>query len=140
MHAAPVVDDAFHEATQPFSPLVVLALNGGARREALRDALAAEGCEVVALADGAALLQYLYNSVVHEVRPDVVVCDAELDGVDGAQVCLISRAQDTLLPFVVIARAGTAGAFDSLELFDEACVLSADVDLEEMKAAVSRLL
>ncbi|MBL8954503.1 MAG: response regulator [Myxococcaceae bacterium] len=140
MHAAPMVEDAFHETRQPASPLVVLALNDGARCAALEQALTADGYEVVTMRDGAALLQYLYNSVTHEARPDLVVCDAELDGVDGAQVCLISRSQDALLPFIVIARNGPAGAFDSLELFDEACVLSADVDLEELKAAVRRLL
>ncbi len=139
MHSAPTYEDAFHESKQPHDGLVVVALNGAERLERVSGMLAAEGYEVVALRDGAELLQYLYNSVVHEQRPDLVVCDAELEGVDGAQVCLISRSQGTLLPFVVIARPGGPGAFDSLELADDAVVVSSDVDLDELKAAVSRL-
>ncbi len=140
MHAAPTVEDAFHETQQPASGLVVVAVNDAGRLDSLRETLSLEGYEVEALRDGAQLLQYLYNSVVHESRPDLVICDAELEGVDGAQICLIARSQGMLLPFIVIARAGPAGPFDSMELSDEAVVVSADVDLEELKAAVSRLL
>jgi len=140
MHVAPAIDDSFHESRQPGSARVVLALNEVSRLERIGELLVGRGYEVVALRDGASLLQYLYNSVVHESRPDLVICDAELEGVDGAQICMISRAQNSLLPFIVIARPGGPGAFDSMELSDDAVVLPADVDLDDLKAAVSRLL
>lgn len=136
MHAAPPYDDPFHESRQPSAPLVVIAVSGDQRRAQLQELLWGSGFDVVLLETGAQLLQYLYNSVAHEARPDLVICDAELDGIDGAQVCKISRAQDTLLPFIVLARPGTPGDFDSLELSDDACVLPADVEPRALKAAV----
>jgi CheY-like chemotaxis protein len=123
----------------PGSILVVLAAADPDRREAIARMLRGEGYELVALETGAQLLQYLYNSLAQQTRPDLVICDAELEGIDGAQVCIISRAQDELLPFIVVARDGVAGDFDSLELADDACVVCADVDLDELKANVVRL-
>ena len=140
MHAAPQYDDPFHESRQPVAPLVMVAVNGEARRTQLQELLWGAGFDVVLLDTGPQLLQYLYNSVAHEARPDLVICDAELEGIDGAQVCKISRAQDTLLPFIVLARPGTPGDFDSLELSDDACVLPADVEPRELKAAVLQLV
>jgi CheY-like chemotaxis protein len=140
MHAAPAhSSDAFSEHAQPLAPLIVVAGTDALRRGAICEMLSGQGYEVTELDTGAQLLQYLYNSVVHETRPDLVVCDAELEGIDGAQICKISRAQDSLLPFIVFARPGTPGAFDSMELSDDACVLPADVDLEELRAAVLQL-
>ena len=139
MHVAPQIADPFHEQKQQLSPLVVVALHDATRRESMQALLARAGFDVVVLDTGAQLLQYLYNSVAHEARPDLVICDAELDGIDGAQVCKISRAQDTLLPFIVLARPGTPGDFDSMELNDDACVLSSDVDPQELTAVVQTL-
>ena len=64
---------------------------------------------------------------------------AELDGIDGSQVCKISRAQDNLLPFIVVAREGEAAGFDALELLDDAVVVNRPVNLTELHAAVLQL-
>ncbi len=141
MHAVPEYADPFHERAeqQPVAPLVVVAMNEPGRRDRVIEALEDAGFDVVVLDTGAQLLQYIYNSVAHEARPDAVVCDAELDGIDGAQVCSISRAQDTLLPFVVFARPGTPGDFDFMELNDDACVVPADVEPATLMDEVRRL-
>ena len=139
MHAAPQSADAYELQTQPASPLVVLAQSDPERRAVTQMLLLDAGYDVVVLDTGSQLLQYLYNSVAHEARPDLVVCDAELEGIDGAQVCKISRSQDTLLPFIVLARPGPAGAFDSMELNDDACVFEPDVEPETLMAEVLRL-
>jgi len=139
MHAAPAYSDELDHRSHEQNALVVVAEGDAQRRDRIADMLVHEGYEVLALETGAQLLQYLYNSVVHESRPNLVICDAELEGIEGAQVCKISRAQDTLLPFIVLSRPGTAGDFDSLELSDDACVLPSDVELPELRAAVFRL-
>jgi len=118
---------------------VVVAEGDPDRRDRVAERLMSDGYDVVALETGAQLLQYLYNSLVHETRPDLVICDAHLEGIDGSQICKISRAQNTLLPFIVLARPGEPGAFDSLELYEDACVLASDVGLDELRAAVVRL-
>ena len=139
MHAEPLYTDSFEETAQPLTTLVVVADADARRRDALAQRLLDDGYDVVALETGPQLLQYLYNSVVHQLRPDLVICAAELEGIDGVQVCKISRAQDNLLPFIVLTRPGHAGAFDALELADDASVLSPDVDFEVLREEVSRL-
>src|SRR5687767_10242618 len=130
-------DDAAREPER--ATLVVLAMRDGLRRRAIANLVAKRGYQVLVLGSGSELLQYLYNSVGEPQPPGLVVCDAELDGIDGAQVCKISRAQNSLLPFIVIARPGFPGAFDSLELGDDACVVTSDVDLEDLKFWVETL-
>jgi len=118
---------------------VVIAEGDDTLRAMLAESLAAMGYEVVALKTGAQLLQYLYNEGLHEERPDLVICAAELDGIDGSQVCKISRAQDSLLPFIVLAREGEAAGFDALELLDDAFVVKRPVNFAELHAAVLQL-
>jgi CheY-like chemotaxis protein len=140
MHAAPSYADEFHESTQPSRTVVVLAASDDDRRDALAEQLTAEGYEVVAYKTGPELLQHLYNSVVHEARPDLVICSAELQGIDGAEVCRISRAQDSLLPFIVLAPMRDDDSNPLVELSDDACVLPASVDFEQLRAEVFRLV
>ncbi|MBK7864622.1 MAG: hypothetical protein IPJ65_39670 [Archangiaceae bacterium] len=118
---------------------VVVAAADADRRQTICRMLGASGYEAVPLATGSELLHYLYNALPSRTRPDLVICDAELEGIDGAQVCLISRSQDALLPFIVLARPGIAGDFDSMELADEARVVPAEVDLDELKGSVIEL-
>lgn len=139
MNAAPHWAEDLDAHRQPDATLIIVAEGDVSRREAVSDMLLREGYDVMSFDSGAELLQYLYNSISHQLGPALVICDAELAGIDGAQVCKISRAQNTLVPFIVLARPGTPGAFDSMELVDDACVLNADVDLAELKASVVRL-
>ena len=133
MHAVSIVEQ------EPDRQTVVVAMGDGLRRRAVANMLGRYGYAVQVFGTGSELLQYLYNSVGEAHAPVLVLCDAELDGIDGAQVCKISRAQNSLLPFIVIARAGFPGAFDSLELGEDACVVTSDVDLEDLKFWVETL-
>src|SRR4051812_31661510 len=113
--------------SQSHATRILIAEGDEVLRSGMARLLAAQGYEVVVLRTGAQLLQYLYNEGVHDGRPDLVICGAELEGIDGAQVCLISHAQDNLLPFIVLAREGEAAQFDALELMDDACVVNRPV-------------
>jgi DNA-binding response OmpR family regulator len=139
MHATPLQPDPLGESTRPGTPLVIIAIDDDEMRDALADQLDAEDYQVVAIKTGSELMQYLYNSVSHQPQPDVVVCSAALEGIDGSQVCKISRAQNNVLPFIVLARSGEAGAFDALELGDDARVFTTPVDVDELKAEIARL-
>jgi DNA-binding response OmpR family regulator len=118
---------------------VIIADNDEVLRTGIARMLVAQGYDVVVLRTGAQLLQYLYNEGMREGRPDLVICGAELEGIDGAQICLIARSQDALLPFIVVARDGEAAEFDALELMDDACVLKRPVDLDELSEVVLQL-
>ena len=138
MHVAPPPADEFAESVQPQSALVVLALEDDELRAEIAEALTDDGHEVVTLKTGAELMQYLYNSISHQPQPDLVICGAALGGIDGAQVCKISRSQNELLPFIVLARPGEAGAYDELELGDDAVVFRS-MDVGALRAAVARI-
>jgi two-component system response regulator MtrA len=139
MNAAEPLSNQPLQPLQHEAPLVVIAEGDDALRALLAESLLDDGYEVIALKTGAQLLQYLYNEGVHDARPDLVICAAELEGIDGAQVCKISRAQDDLLPFIVLAREGSAGPFDALELVDDAFVVNRPVNLSELRDAVVQL-
>jgi DNA-binding response OmpR family regulator len=119
---------------------VVVAEGDDQLRTQLVQQLTAFGYDVVAMRTGAQLMQYLYNEGQHDQRPDLVICAAELDGILGSQVCKISRAQDSLLPFIVLAREGEAAAFDALELLEDAFVVRRPVDFDELHDAVVELV
>jgi DNA-binding response OmpR family regulator len=121
------------------APRVVVADSDEMLRTGIARMLAARGYDVVVLRTGPQLLQYLYNEGMREGRPDLVICGAELEGIDGAQVCLIAHSQDNLLPFIVMAREGEAAQFDALELLDDACVVKRPVDLDELNDVVAQL-
>src|SRR3954471_15831402 len=130
MHAEPSSPSIWPSTSR--ATRVVVAENDEVLRTRIARTLAGEGYDVVVLRTGSQLLQYLYNEGMRDGRPDLVICGAELEGIDGAQVCLISHAQDNLLPFIVLAREGEAAQFDALELMDDACVVNRPVDFDEL--------
>jgi DNA-binding response OmpR family regulator len=136
MQAEPLQSSPFYESN---ATRVVIAENDEVLRTGIARTLAAKGYDVIVLRTGAQLLQYLYNEGMREGRPDLVICGAELEGIDGAQVCLIAHSQDSLLPFIVLARDGEAAEFDALELMDDACVVKRPVDLDELTDVVVEL-
>jgi DNA-binding response OmpR family regulator len=139
MHTALAYNDSFHETVQPVAPLIVVADRDQHLRNELVRRLSDEGYDVIPLETGSQLLQYLYNEGVHEMRPDLVICGAELEGISGSQVCKVSRAQDQMLQFIVLAREGEAANFDALELIDDACVLQRPLNFSELHEAVTQL-
>lgn len=138
MNAEPLQERSLYRSEEG-ATRVVVAEGDDLLRARLVQYLADIGYDVIAMRTGAQLLQYLYNEGLHEQRPDLVICAAELEGVEGAQVCMISRAQDNLLPFIVLAREGEAAAFDALELVDDAFVVRRPVDLDALHDAVVEL-
>jgi DNA-binding response OmpR family regulator len=140
MHAAIAYSDSFHETVQPDAPLIVVADADLRLRDELVRRLSDGGYDVIPLETGSQLMQYLYNEGVHDVRPDLVICGAHLEGIDGTQVCKISRAQDSLVPFIVLARDGEAANFDALELIDDAVVLQRPLDFNELRDSVAQLV
>ncbi len=79
-------------------------------RQALRLALADEGCECVEAASGEAALDLLGTTSV-----DVVLLDLMLPGVDGIQVCRTLRVRGDLPIIIVSARTDSADVIEGLE-------------------------
>ncbi|GAA0465777.1 MULTISPECIES: response regulator transcription factor [Streptomyces] len=76
---------------------VLLAEDDRAIRHALERALTLEGYEVTAVADGVEAL-----AQAHRHRPDVLVLDVMMPGIDGLQVCRVLRAEGDRVPILML--------------------------------------
>jgi two-component system, OmpR family, response regulator MprA len=90
---------------------VMVADDDRAIRESLERALALEGYEVTAVADGAAALERARHDT-----PDVFVLDLMMPGVDGLTVCRVLRAEKNRTPILMLtARTETADRVAGLD-------------------------
>ncbi|WP_425842110.1 response regulator transcription factor [Streptomyces fractus] len=76
---------------------MLLAEDDRAIRHALERALTLEGYTVTAVADGVEAL-----AAAHRARPDILVLDVMMPGIDGLQVCRVLRAEGDRTPILML--------------------------------------
>ncbi|GAA3496006.1 response regulator transcription factor [Streptomyces prasinosporus] len=114
---------------------VLLAEDDRAIRNALERALTLEGYRVTAVADGVEAL-----AQVHRSRPDVLVLDVMMPGVDGLQVCRVLRAEGDRTPVLMLtALVETADRIAGLDAGADDYVVK-PFDVEEVFARLRALL
>ncbi|MEV3857519.1 response regulator transcription factor [Streptomyces sp. NPDC050095] len=84
-------------AAPPPAPTVLLAEDDRAIRNALARALTLEGYAVTAVADGVEAI-----AAAHRARPDILVLDVMMPGIDGLQVCRVLRAEGDRTPVLML--------------------------------------
>ncbi|MDT0546395.1 MULTISPECIES: response regulator transcription factor [Streptomyces] len=114
---------------------VLLAEDDRAIRQALERALALEGYQVTAVPDGIEAL-----AAVHRERPDVIVLDVMMPGLDGFQVCRVLRAEGDRTPILMLtARVETADRIEGLDAGADDYVAK-PFDVDEVFARLRALL
>ncbi|MFH8978689.1 response regulator transcription factor [Streptomyces sp. NPDC017890] len=114
---------------------VLLAEDDRAIRHALERALTLEGYRVTAVADGTEAL-----ARARDGRPDVVVLDVMMPGVDGLQVCRELRAEGDPTPILMLtALVETADRIAGLDAGADDYVVK-PFDVEEVFARLRALL
>ncbi|MFD4631478.1 response regulator transcription factor [Streptomyces sp. NPDC058284] len=114
---------------------LLLAEDDRAIRQALQRALTLEGYEVTAVDDG---VQALAQG--HLLRPDVLVLDVMMPGIDGLQVCRVLRAEGDRTPILMLtARVETADRIAGLDAGADDYVAK-PFDVEEVFARLRALL
>ncbi|MEV6958935.1 response regulator transcription factor [Streptomyces sp. NPDC051207] len=114
---------------------VLLAEDDRAIRHALERALILEGYEVTAVADGVAAL-----AQAHRGRPDVLVLDVMMPGIDGLQVARVLRAEGDSTPILMLtALVETADRIAGLDAGADDYVVK-PFDVEEVFARLRALL
>ncbi|MDX3069047.1 response regulator transcription factor [Streptomyces sp. ND04-05B] len=114
---------------------VLLAEDDRAIRHALERALTLEGYEVTAVADGVEAL-----AQAHRTRPDVLVLDVMMPGIDGLQVCRVLRAEGDRTPILMLtALVETADRIAGLDAGADDYVVK-PFDVEEVFARLRALL
>ncbi|GGS89435.1 response regulator transcription factor [Streptomyces violaceus] len=114
---------------------VLLAEDDRAIRNALERALTLEGYQVMAVADGVEAL-----AQAHRNRPDVLVLDVMMPGIDGLQVCRVLRAEGDRTPVLILtALVETADRIAGLDAGADDYVVK-PFDVEEVFARLRALL
>ncbi len=114
---------------------VLLAEDDRPIRTALERALILEGYQVTAVADGLRALD-----AVHRERPDVILLDVMMPGIDGLQVCQTLRAEQDRTPILMLtARVGTADRIAGLDAGADDYVVK-PFEVEEVFARLRALL
>ncbi|MGW1671789.1 response regulator transcription factor [Streptomyces sp. NPDC002324] len=114
---------------------MLLAEDDRAIRHALERALTLEGYEVTAVADGVEAL-----AQAHRTRPDVLVLDVMMPGIDGLQVCRVLRAEGDRTPILMLtALVETADRIAGLDAGADDYVVK-PFDVEEVFARLRALL
>ncbi|WP_086564806.1 response regulator transcription factor [Streptomyces africanus] len=117
------------------SHTVLLAEDDRAIRNALERALTLEGYQVMAVADGVEAL-----AQAHRNRPDVLVLDVMMPGIDGLQVCRVLRAEGDRTPILMLtALVETADRIAGLDAGADDYVVK-PFDVEEVFARLRALL
>ncbi|MDT0398859.1 MULTISPECIES: response regulator transcription factor [Streptomyces] len=114
---------------------VLLAEDDRAIRNALERALTLEGYRVTAVADGVEAL-----AQAHRSRPDILVLDVMMPGIDGLQVCRVLRAEGDSTPVLMLtALVETADRIAGLDAGADDYVVK-PFDVEEVFARLRALL
>ncbi|CAL9548559.1 Response regulator MprA [Streptomyces sp. enrichment culture] len=114
---------------------MLLAEDDRAIRHALERALTLEGYRVTAVADGVEAL-----AQAHRGRPDVLVLDVMMPGIDGLQVCRVLRAEGDSTPILMLtALVETADRIAGLDAGADDYVVK-PFDVEEVFARLRALL
>ncbi|MFC5675084.1 response regulator transcription factor [Streptomyces incanus] len=114
---------------------MLLAEDDRAIRNALERALTLEGYRVTAVADGVEAL-----AQAHRSRPDVLVLDVMMPGIDGLQVCRVLRAEGDRTPVLMLtALVETADRIAGLDAGADDYVVK-PFDVEEVFARLRALL
>ncbi|TXC89928.1 response regulator transcription factor [Streptomyces sp. ISID311] len=104
-------------------------------RTALERALTLEGYQVTAVADGIQAL-----AAAHRERPDVILLDVMMPGIDGLQVCQVLRAEQDRTPILMLtARVETADRIAGLDAGADDYVVK-PFEVEEVFARLRALL
>jgi two-component system response regulator MprA len=114
---------------------VLFAEDDRAIRTALGRALTLEGYRVTAVSDGVEAL-----AAIHRERPDVIVLDVKMPGVDGLGVCRVLRTEGDRTPILMLtARVETADRVAGLDAGADDYVAK-PFEVEEVFARLRALL
>jgi CheY-like chemotaxis protein len=141
--AARKVEDADPRAGVGERPLrILLAEDDEGFRRFVASILELDGHEVVQLADGQALLQYVSMALFDDVDVgpfDLVITDIRMPGWSGLEVLTCARAAGCLMPFIVITAFGDDEVHERAERLHAVAVLDKPFDMDELRDAVRRV-
>jgi two-component system response regulator MprA len=117
------------------APRILVADDDRAIRESVERALGLEGYDTLTASDGAKAL-----AAIEAGRPDLLILDVMMPGIDGLMVCRVLRAQRRPLPILMLtALAQTADRVEGLDAGADD-YLPKPFELDELLARIRALL
>ena len=106
------------------------------------DALVRDGYEVIEVANGPALIHALISGLLEEQTraPDLIITDVRMPGMTGMEVLARLRREAWSIPFILITAFGDEALHKEAERLGAARVLDKPFEMEELLAAVHRVL
>ena len=136
---APMRPDRLPSPVDPHAKTVLLAEADDAVRGELARELRADGYQVVELADGVTLSDYLELAQLSQgsiCPPDLILSDVELSGCSGLKLCQMLSHLHGRAPFILLASRTDAECWDNAEEAGAAHVLDKPVDLNQLHDAI----
>ena len=123
-----------------FRPRIVLAEDDDAMRRLLGDALIGDGYEVIELASGRALLDYLDQAAGRADAPALIVSDVRMPGLSGLQVLRAIRSWGWSVPVIMITAFADEQIRHAVRMAGAACMFSKPLDVDDLRTAVMHFL
>ncbi len=124
-------------------PRLLLAEDDDGLRPLLAERFRAEGFEVVEAEDGSAVVEYLAESIVQNIRHpgfDLIVSDIRLPGLNALDVLRGARGALEATPVILITAFGDRRTHDRALLLGASAVFDKPLDVDDLIAAAYRLL
>ena len=124
-------------------PRLLLAEDDDGLRPLLAERFRAEGFEVVEAEDGAAVVEFLAESIVQNSRHpgfDLIVSDIRLPGLNALDVLRGARGALEATPVILITAFGDRRTHDRALLLGASAVFDKPLDVDELIDAAFRLL
>ena len=122
---------------------LLLAEDDDGLRPLLAERFRAEGFEVVEAEDGAAVVEYLAESIVQNNRHpgfDLIVSDIRLPGLNALDVLRGARGALEATPVILITAFGDQRTHDRALLLGASAVFDKPLDVDDLVEAAYRLL
>lgn len=122
---------------------LLLAEDDDGLRPLLAERFRAEGFEVVEAEDGAAVVEYLAESIVQNHRHpgfDLIVSDIRLPGLNALDVLRGARGALESTPVILITAFGDQRTHDRALLLGASAVFDKPLDVDDLVEAAYRLL
>ena len=124
-------------------PRLLLAEDDDGLRPLLAERFRAEGFEVIEAEDGAAVVEYLAESIVQNSRHpgfDLIVSDIRLPGLNALDVLRGARGALEATPVILITAFGDQRTHDRARLLGASAVFDKPLDVDDLIEAANRLL
>lgn len=118
---------------------VAIAEDDDAQRDALQEALEAEGFDVIPFEDGFELVDYFAMAGGKVPWPDAIVTDVNMPGRSGLEAIALARGRGSLAPVFIVTGVGLSEVRAQAARLGNALVFPKPIDVERLARAISEL-